>query len=78
MDKMREEFEKWARSNHYDTALAEIIDDYEILRTRCAWDIWQASRAALVVELPYCNNESHDQYRRQIEDELDKAGIKYE
>jgi hypothetical protein len=37
-----------------------------------------ASRAALKVELPDCNNESHDCYRALVEDELDRAGISYE
>lgn len=35
-DKMREEFEEWAST-------------HEI---RCAWDVWRASREAVVVEFP--------------------------
>ena len=79
MDKMRENFEK-----EYGELYLQKEEDgsYAGFHAKIAWDYWQkawkASRAALVVKLPYCNNESHDQYRRCVEGELDKAGIKHE
>lgn len=41
-DKMREEFEAWWRREHGSTLYCE-----------SAWRGWQASRAALAVELPF-------------------------
>lgn len=46
-DKMREEFEEWAST-------------HEI---RCAWDVWRASREAVVVELPHIGDYL-DTYRQ--------------
>ena len=53
---MREEFEAWAsspafglRAGHFEKA-----DDGEYLNypTQCYFQVWQASRAAIVIELP--------------------------
>ena len=54
-EKMREEFESWAISCHMCTYLDGV--EYRHQSTEWAWMAWQASRAALVVELPqkpYC------------------------
>jgi hypothetical protein len=47
---MREEFESWAISCHMCTYLDGV--EYRHKSTEWAWMAWQASRAALVVELP--------------------------
>ena len=62
-EKMRDGFESWCLANGYTLRPAEtncgiIIDgDYGHPTVQIAWQAWQASRAALVVELPqkpYC------------------------
>jgi hypothetical protein len=55
-DKMREEFEEWFLAA-YDKGtgrphMARGEKDYFNKRHRQAWAAWQASRAALVIELP--------------------------
>ena len=54
-DKMREEFEAWARKMSMDLEYRNIPgvgQFYECPRTLLALEAWQASRAAVVVELP--------------------------
>ena len=57
-EKMRDGFESWCLANGYTLRPAEtncgiIIDgDYGHPTVQIAWQAWQASRAALVVELP--------------------------
>jgi len=47
---MREEFERWAKENEWNTAKHEhsYLNGY----TAAAWIGWQASRQSLVVKLP--------------------------
>lgn len=49
-EKMRDEFESLAISCHMCTYLDGV--EYRHQSTEWAWMAWQASRAALVVELP--------------------------
>ena len=49
-EKIREAFESWAISCHMCTYLDGV--GYRHQSTEWAWMAWQASRAALVVELP--------------------------
>jgi hypothetical protein len=88
-EKMREDFEKFA-ADHYLLCERSFERDQhqpdEYLDTDCqlAWEAWQASRAALVVELPsrvdtkpyacYENgwNDMHDEAR----DAIEAAGVK--
>ena len=57
-DKMRDGFESWCLANGYTLRPAEtncgiiIEGDYGHPTVQIAWQAWQASRAALVVELP--------------------------
>lgn len=48
-DKMREEFERWARNNGISISRESFFSDPLCI---AAWQAWQASRQALVVELP--------------------------
>lgn len=71
MDKMQEEFKRWfydnadldckfdSYNNAYVTASSRTTGDI-IVNTSCciAWQSWQASRAALCVELPSFENRS--------------------
>lgn len=89
-DKMRAEFEEWIQSNGGDIRLN---GEYVSNVTDCAWQAWQASRAALVVELPVsvCRTHvfeipwtseagmEHDEYYEieDIKSALDAAGVSY-
>lgn len=68
MDKMREEFEVWYSD----------FDGYGEAHKKEMWDAWQASRAALCVQMPRCCNEEQDSYRLNIIDSLDDAGVRHE
>lgn len=54
-ERMRTEFEAWANEEiglTYRNTEPEYNDEYLDSHTQMAWMAWQASRAALVVELP--------------------------
>lgn len=90
MDKMREEFEGWVRRRGGDVMKRD--RDYISSITREWWQAWQASRQALVVQLPATccrtlvfeiegTNEvgmEHDEYYEvdDIINVLSSAGIK--
>lgn len=72
-DKMREEFEAWYKKRygsreHSAWAHAEFAD---------SWEAWQASRAALVVELP-AEFDEYDggQAMEDCRDAIHAAGVK--
>ena len=86
MDKMREEFELWAKNEGYYT---DTIDDYitaemdglpsgsyRSYETRVSWQSWKASRAVLCVELP-CGYIGHP-YRFDILSAIDDCRIALE
>ena len=91
-EKMRDEFEEWLIANtEFDTqrtayAMTKEEDQqYMCHRTNLAWLAWQASRAALVVELPElksfnASDEPDFAYEVAIDDikcALDDAGVGY-
>jgi len=52
-DKMREEFEAWVSGKWPETELGQFNDgEYCGFTLQHCWAAWQASRAAVVVELP--------------------------
>lgn len=65
MDKMREEFEVWANTSSLKNFLFWHPSDnqYEVHAVQMAFEGWQASRAALCVQMPRCCNEEQDSYR---------------
>lgn len=76
-EKMREEFESWAISCHMCTYLDGV--EYRHQSTEWAWRAWQASRAALVVELPDstgCGPAYHEAIC-DVTCSLDDAGVGY-
>ena len=87
MEKMREEFEAWCSSHGYTLRPAEtncgiIIDgQYGNQRVQIAWDAWQASRAALCVNLPkqwYDDGLDSDLMEaHHVGKALDAAGVRY-
>lgn len=76
MDKMREEFEAWAIN--CDLCTFAVGDEYKYMTTGWAWRAWEASRAALCVELPSAWRLAEHEYKRQVEESLDSAGVSYE
>lgn len=50
--KMREEFEAWAKGENKWYVDRNSFGDYIHGFVRDAWSAWQASRAAVVIELP--------------------------
>lgn len=79
MDKMREEFEAWAASDGYQLdASSDARFTYDFHETECAWYGWQASRAALCVELPKPEYSVSCSYNEEsVKSSLDSAGIRY-
>ena len=76
-EKMREEFELWAISCHMCTYLDGV--EYRHQSTEWAWKAWQASRSALVVELPgaiWCSLAYHEAIN-DVKEALDDAGVSY-
>jgi hypothetical protein len=78
-EQMRKEFEAWAKGRlHLDKC-----DDgtYDWASTLSAWSAWQASRAAIVVELPqelkFPNVTKKLVYVMQIKQAIAKAGVRY-
>lgn len=51
-ESMREEFEAWLDSAGFEVRRYHHIDGYHGSEQMAAWAAWQASRAALCVELP--------------------------
>ena len=83
--KMREEFEAWAVKTKDRFGLPFFIskddqDQYVDNATEISWQAWQASRAALVVELPdwFVFGISSATYMEDVTAALDKAGVSYE
>ena len=77
MDKMREEFESWAMSD-MGYMCVRVGGGYKDDYMNTAWLSWQASRAALCVQMPRCCNEEQDSYRLNVIDSLDDEGVSYE
>lgn len=72
-DKIREQFEAWASTRRYRFELNADGSYYDSC-TYHAWQAWQASRTALVVELP----EKWPLFTvDEVKDILDLAGVKY-
>ena len=87
MDKMREEFEAWYWNELYSDLNISLWGaifginrdgDYRGLECNTSWKAWQASRAALRVELPGAWILAGHEYKRQVEESLDSAGVGYE
>lgn len=59
-DQMRDDFEEWAAGEAEIRGVGELIgllkdehhDRYSMIWTQTAWMAWQASRAALAIDLP--------------------------
>lgn len=83
-DKMREEFETWALTHFINSKTmnplqrsSEEADAYHFPVISTAWTAWQASREALVIELPAPAVTGGNCIRdHAIRDVLEAAGLK--
>ena len=86
-DKMREEFEAWYEGHcaplesDWFKRDSDFPDDYDYFPAQEAWAGWQASRAALCVELPKQwfddDLECDLMVANRVLDSLDAAGVRY-
>jgi len=71
IEKMREEFEVWVKSKWPETDFGQFNDgEYCGFTLQHCWAAWQASREALVIELPKCevdvdSDEDYEVYEQQ-------------
>ncbi|HEB4079312.1 hypothetical protein ACSENU_22930 [Pseudomonas aeruginosa] len=94
MHDMREEFEAWASSHFVDVGSGNPLKKgpnghYGFYVVATAWKVWQASRAALKVELPeravlpeytehrllYCERTGFNDCLERVKEALQQAGI---
>ena len=82
-EQIRDGFESWCKTLGFN--IDKFDEDYIIASTEWAWKIWQASRAALVVELPgevVCERVEYyydgwNDAAAEARLALDEAGIKH-
>ncbi len=74
MEKMREDFEEWFKRDYHPDKTGPYVKDAMLLA-------WQASRAALCVNLPTNETTWPDGTelvdRKQVETSMDAAGVSY-
>ena len=74
MEKMREDFEEWFERDYHPDKTGPYVKDAMLLA-------WQASRAALCVNLPTNETTWPDGTelvdRKQVETSMDAAGVSY-
>ena len=82
-EKMMDEFKEWAYAASLDVWSASNGDGepeyFMCYDTEICWQAWQASRAALVVELPgeiWCSLAYHEAIN-DVKEALDDAGAGY-
>lgn len=71
----REEFEEWARGRDLDLSYRNYPGQghfYTCARTLLAYEAWQASRAAAVIELPFL----YDGPLQKVTEAIEAAGLK--
>jgi hypothetical protein len=78
MNQSQKEFEAWAEKL-YGKANIELINGHYVKNSVAHdWYVWQAARAALVVELPnYYEFDTVSAFCSDVEDRLETAGVKY-
>ena len=78
-DKMREEFEAWAITSAWlglsDECMEFIDGGYVNCEVQAAWLAWQASREALVIELP-TEQPGYMYYAPDVVEAIEAAGLK--
>lgn len=79
-EKMREEFEEWAKEKGFKLETCKDRNYYRSASTSSAWHVWQASRQSQVVKLPdwWVSGIDAAMYRDDVLEALDAAGVRYE
>ena len=77
MNKSQKEFETWRLSAISESDMIKHGNRYLCDDVNYDWQAWQASRAALVVELPQERCDAGERLMNQVRDELDSVGVKY-
>lgn len=84
-DKVRAEFEAWAGSKKFGLSKGHLKKDedgeYLNFPTQCYWDVWRASRAELVIDLPETNltgtiGVAHKSIARKFREAIEYAGVR--
>lgn len=83
MKSSREQFEEWiANTTSSDLHRSIMLDkckngSYRHLATENKWEAWQASRAAIEIELPAWDEyDTTRQYQEATQDKLESKGLK--
>jgi hypothetical protein len=78
-EQMRKEFEAWAESKKWCILKTDGVYNNTIVG--CAFEAWQASRAAIVVDLSDLCEASYTYfgtcYKSDVEYRLEQAGVSY-
>ena len=81
MTESRKQFEEWFKQSHTEN-VQKVDDEYVHGATERLWQAWQASRAAIVVNLGSAQNTSFEEWQvyheDEIKDELKRLGVSYE
>lgn len=80
----REQFEAWSAKHEFLGGCyltAQPDGRYLDIDLQAAWEAWQASRDAVVVELPgvdtwSCRSEAMHVYKRECKEAIEAAGVK--
>lgn len=76
----REQFEAWASRHHGVLSIGKVDGHYSNPRVNDDWFVWQASRADLVIDLPYASYKFGDVLCMPSEEVLiavNDAGVRY-
>ncbi|KZR30401.1 hypothetical protein [Enterobacter genomosp. S] len=79
MDESRKKFEQWRIANNEFANMAILSNgEYAEVTTNCAWHAWQASRAAIEIELPawFVSDAIAVYDRDEVDEVIRAAGIK--
>lgn len=82
-EQMRKEFEEWINQDAVfkNPEWLEDVGQYNYTSTQIMWQAWQASRAAIVVDLSDLCEASYTYsgtcYKSDVENRLEQAGVSY-
>ena len=76
-EKMRQEFEEWARNGNFVDSGRDAIGRYRRQEVDYMWYAWKASREALVIEMPeYLADFVYNDAIEDCRESIHAAGVK--